>query len=91
MAMTGTERVRAHRERRRRSIRKLTIEVSEDDLREIAKAGYEGAAISRCQAQAVALFVSDIRLNPGRFDCGVPGSISCLGPTKVRVQTCGVG
>ena len=40
MAMTGTERMRAHRERRRPSIRKLTIEVSEDDLREIAKAGY---------------------------------------------------
>ena len=46
----------------------------------------EGAGTSRCQAQAVALFVSDIRLNSGRFDCGVPGSISCLGPTKVRVQ-----
>jgi hypothetical protein len=40
MAMTGTEPMRAHRERRRPSIRKLTIEVSEDDLCEIAKAGY---------------------------------------------------
>jgi hypothetical protein len=40
MAMTGTERLRAHGGRRRPSIRKLTIEVSEDDLCEIAKAGY---------------------------------------------------
>jgi hypothetical protein len=36
MAMTGAERMRA--------LRKLTIEVSEDDLRAIAERDYEGAA-----------------------------------------------
>lgn len=40
----GAERMRALRERERRGIRRLTIDVSEDDLREIAKAGYGGAA-----------------------------------------------
>jgi hypothetical protein len=36
------------------------IDVSQDDLREIAKAGYEGAASTDCdcQSQAIALFVS---------------------------------
>jgi hypothetical protein len=41
---TSAERMRALRERQRRGLRKLRIEVSEDDLREIAQAGYEGAA-----------------------------------------------
>jgi hypothetical protein len=41
---TAAERMRAHRDRARRGLRRLTIDVSEDDLREIAHAGYEGAA-----------------------------------------------
>jgi hypothetical protein len=44
MAMTGTERMRAHRARRRRRVRKLTVEVSEDDLQVLAERGYECAA-----------------------------------------------
>jgi len=38
---TAAARMRALRERSRRGIRRLTIDVSEDDLREIAQAGYE--------------------------------------------------
>jgi hypothetical protein len=41
---TSAERMRALRERERRGLRRLTIDVSEDDLRAIAKRGYEGAA-----------------------------------------------
>jgi hypothetical protein len=39
----------------------LTIEVSEGDLRDIALAGYAGAASTdrNAQARAVAMFVSD--------------------------------
>ena len=39
----------------------MTIDVSEDDLREIARAGYEGAAGTDHdqQAHAVALFLTD--------------------------------
>jgi len=58
---TSAERMRALRERRRRGLRKLRIQVSEHDLRQIAQAGYEGAS-SRDhdqQAQAVGLFLSD--------------------------------
>jgi hypothetical protein len=49
------------RERRRRGLRKLRIEVSEEDLRAIAKHGYEGAVTTDHdqQAQAVGLFLSD--------------------------------
>ena len=57
MAMTGTERMRAHRARRRRRVRKLTIDVSEDDLKALAERGYEGAASG--DSQAVTLFISD--------------------------------
>ena len=61
MAMTGTERMRAHRARRRRRVRKLTVEVSEDDLQALAERGYEGAASGDqdCRSQAVTLFISD--------------------------------
>ena len=38
MAMTGTERMRAHRARRRRRVRRLTVEVSEDDLHALRSA-----------------------------------------------------
>ena len=58
MAMTGTERMRAHRARRRRRVRKLTIEVSEDDLKALAERGYEGTARAG-NSQAVTLFISD--------------------------------
>ena len=44
MAMTAAERVRAVRERRRRREIQLTVVLHEDDLREIARHGYDGAA-----------------------------------------------
>ena len=61
MATTAAERMRAHRARRRRRVRRLTIEVSEDDLKALAEHGYEGAANSDhdCRSQAVSLFISD--------------------------------
>jgi hypothetical protein len=44
-----------------RGLRKLRIEVNEEDLRAIAKRGYEGAVTTDHdqQAQAVGLFLSD--------------------------------
>jgi hypothetical protein len=56
--------MRALRERQRRGLRRLTIDVSEDDLRAIAKRPYEGAASSDHdqQAQAVGLFLTDALL-----------------------------
>jgi hypothetical protein len=61
---TPAERMRAYRERARRGFRRLTIDVSDDDLRAIAKRGYEGAVTSDHdqQAQAVALFLTDALL-----------------------------
>jgi hypothetical protein len=61
---TPAERMRALRERARRGVRRLTIDVSEDDLRAIAKRGYEGAVTTDLdqQAQAVGLFLSDVLL-----------------------------
>jgi hypothetical protein len=58
---TSAERMRALRERQRRRLRRLTIDVSEDDLRAIAKRGYEGAVTTDHdqQAQAVDLFLRD--------------------------------
>jgi hypothetical protein len=58
---TSAERMRALRERQRRGLRRLTIVVSEDDLRVIAKHGYEGALSTdhEQQAQAVSRFISD--------------------------------
>ena len=57
--MHHSERMRALRERR--GLWRLTIDVSEDDLRQIAQAGYEGAAGTDHdqQAHAVALFLTD--------------------------------
>jgi hypothetical protein len=56
--------MRALRERQRRGLRNLRIQVSEDDLRQIAQTGYEGAASSDHdqQAQAVGLFLTDALL-----------------------------
>jgi hypothetical protein len=57
----SAERMRALRERQRRGLRRLTIDVSEDDLRTIAERGYEGAVTTDHdqQAQAVGLFLTD--------------------------------
>jgi hypothetical protein len=54
--------MRALRERERRGFRRLTIGVSEDDLRVIAEHGYEGAVSAHQdqQAQAVGLFITDM-------------------------------
>jgi hypothetical protein len=70
MATTGAERMRAHRARRRRRVRKLTIEVSEDNLRAIAERDYEGAASTDHdqQAQAVGLFLRDALLQTDRVN-----------------------
>jgi hypothetical protein len=59
----SAERMRALRERQRRG-RRLTIELSEDDLRAIAKRAYEGAVTTDHdqQAQAVGLFLDDVLL-----------------------------
>ena len=61
---TSAEQMRTLRERRRRGFRKLTIQVSDHDLRQIAQAGYEGAASTDHdqQAQAVGLFLNDALL-----------------------------
>jgi hypothetical protein len=58
---TAAERMRAYRQRARRGLRRLTVDVSEDDLSVIAEQGYEGAAGTDqdCRSQAVSLFISD--------------------------------
>ena len=58
---TSAERMRAHRERARRALRRFTISVSADDLSVIAENGYEDAASSDqdCRSQAISLFISD--------------------------------
>jgi hypothetical protein len=58
---TSAERMRALRERQRRGLRRFTVPVSEDDLRVMAKHGYEGALSSHHeqQAQAVSRFITD--------------------------------
>jgi hypothetical protein len=58
---TSAERMRALRERERRGMRRLTVDVSEADLRTLAERGYEGAASTDHdqQAQAVALILND--------------------------------
>jgi hypothetical protein len=53
--------MRAVRERRRRGLRRLTIEVSEDDLRAIAKQGAVTTDHDQ-QARAVGLFLNDTLL-----------------------------
>jgi hypothetical protein len=61
---TSAERMRAYRERARRGLRRLTIDLSEGDLRAITERGYEGAASTEPdqQAQAVGLFLTDALL-----------------------------
>ena len=52
---TSAERMRAHRERARRGLRRFTNCVSADDLSVIADQGYEGASGTDqdCRSQAV--------------------------------------
>ena len=59
--VTSAERMRALRKRQRRGLQRLTIEVNEEDLRAIAKRGYEGAVTTDHdqRAQAVGLFLTD--------------------------------
>ena len=61
MAMTATERSRLLRERRACGKVVLTVAVGEDELREIARAGYvEAASTDRKDREAaVNLFLSD--------------------------------
>ena len=61
MAMTATERSRVLRERRAYRKVVLTVVVSEDDLAEIAKAGYAEAASRDRKAReaAVSVFLGD--------------------------------
>ena len=67
---TAAERMRALRERARRGLRRLTVEVSEDDLHAIAKRGYGGAVTTDHdqQAQAVGLLLNDALLQSDRLD-----------------------
>jgi hypothetical protein len=61
MAMTATERSRVLRGRRTQSKVVLTVVVGEDELAEIARAGYAEAASTdrKSRAAAVSLFLSD--------------------------------
>jgi hypothetical protein len=61
MRTTSAKRMRALRARRRRSKLRLMIDLHEDDLREIALRGYEGAAPTerKLQAEAVNMFLTD--------------------------------
>jgi hypothetical protein len=61
MAMTATERSRVLRERRARGKVVLTVLLSEDELAEIARAGYADAASTDRKAReaAASLFLSD--------------------------------
>jgi hypothetical protein len=60
----------ALRERQRRGPRRLTIEVSEDDLRTLAERGYEGAASTDHdqRAKAVDLFLTTLFCKSDRLD-----------------------
>jgi hypothetical protein len=61
MAMTATERSRVLRKRRARGKVVLTVVVGEDELAEIARAGYaEAASTNRKEREAaVSLFLAD--------------------------------
>ena len=59
---TSAERMRALRERERRGFRSFTIGVSENDLRVMAKHGYEGVLSTDPdeQARALSLFIANM-------------------------------
>jgi hypothetical protein len=61
MRTTSAERMRTLRARRRRGKLRLTIDLHQDNLREIALRGYEGAASTdrKLQAEAVNMFLTD--------------------------------
>jgi len=61
MRTTSAKRMRALRARRRRGKLRLEVDLHEDDLREIALRGYDGAASSdrELQAEAVTLYLTD--------------------------------
>ena len=61
---TSAERMRALRERARRGIRRLTVDVSDGDLQAMVERGYEGPASTDHdqQAQAVGMFLNDALL-----------------------------
>ena len=58
--------MRARREAESRELRSFTIGVSDDDLRVIAKHGYQGALSTEHeqQAQAVSRFITDVLAAP---------------------------
>jgi hypothetical protein len=64
MARTATERSRALRERRATGKVVLTIVVGEEDLAEIARAGYAEAASTdrKGREAAISLFLADVVL-----------------------------
>jgi hypothetical protein len=66
MALTATERSRVLRERRAHGKIVLTVVVSEDELAEIARAGYAEAASTdrKSREAAVTLFLSDAVWGP---------------------------
>jgi hypothetical protein len=59
---TSAKRMRALEERELRGLRRFTVSVSEEDLRVLAKHGYEGAASTDPdqQARAVTIFITDV-------------------------------
>jgi hypothetical protein len=61
MAMTATERSRVLRERRAHGKVVLSVVVGEDELAEITRAGYDGAASTdrKGREAAISLFLSD--------------------------------
>jgi hypothetical protein len=56
---TAAERMRALRERRR-GLRRLTIEVSDDDLRAIAKRGFTNDILSSARTKMVLVWSAEI-------------------------------
>ena len=59
---TSAERTKGLRKRERRGLRSFTVPVSEDDLRVMAKHGYEGVLSTNPdqQARALRLFIADM-------------------------------
>jgi hypothetical protein len=86
MGATSAERMRTLRARRRRGKLRLTIDLHQDDLREIAVRGYEGAASSdrTLQAEAVTMFLTDILVGAYGLDRNryPPGSRTARSVTR---------
>jgi hypothetical protein len=73
MRTTSAERMRALRARRRRGKVCVEVDLHEDDLREIALRGYEGAASSDRDGRSLR------RLDRNRYP---PGSLSAMSVTR---------